>query len=134
MKKMLAKVFGVVFLLVGVLGFISNPIVGATGYFHADLMHNLVHMLLGIILLVASSTEARAATWLKIVGVVYLLVAILGFAMMPGMNMGSYQLLGLVGINGADNWLHVVLGIVVLLCGFGGGKSAVAAPAAPAQM
>lgn len=121
MTKTLAKVFGWVFILVGVLGFFGNPIVGQMGLFHANVAHNIVHLLLGIILLLASGTEAKAALWLKIVGVVYLLVAILGFLMTPAM--GTTNLLGFVEINGADNWLHVVLGVVVFLSGFAGGKN-----------
>ena len=116
MTKTLAKIFGVVFLLVGVLGFISNPIVGTAGFFHANVAHDLVHILLGIVLLLGSKTPAKAALWLKIVGVVYLVVALLGFFMTPAMGMTN--LLGFVGINGADNWLHVVLGVVLFLCGF----------------
>ena len=117
MTKTLAKVFGVVFLLVGVLGFISNPIVGQTGFFHANVAHDLVHILLGIVLLAFSKNGMQAATCLKVVGIVYLVVALLGFIMMPGMNMTT-NLLGFVSINGADNWLHIVLGVVLFLSGF----------------
>ena len=116
MTKTLAKVFGVVFLLVGVLGFVSNPIVGQVGFFHANVAHDLVHILLGIVLLACSKNGAQAATWLKIVGIVYLVVALLGFIMTP--YMGMTNLLGFVSINGADNWLHVVLGVVLFLSGF----------------
>lgn len=124
MKKTLAKVFGVVFVLVGVLGFFSNPIVGAEGYFHADMMHNIVHIVLGLVLFLFSGKEEGAGMWLKIVGVVYLLVAVLGFVQMSGMAMEeTHKLLGLVEVNGADNWLHVVLGVVVFFAGFMGGKS-----------
>jgi uncharacterized membrane protein len=119
MAKTLAKVFGWVFILVGVLGFFGNPIVGAMGYFHANIAHDFVHILLGVVLLVTSSTEDKAALWLKIVGVVYLVIAILGFLITPAM--GIANLLGFVEINHADNWLHVVLGIVILLAGFADG-------------
>ena len=109
---------GVVFLIVGLLGFISNPIVGEMGYFHANVAHNLVHIVLGLILLLGSKTPMMAAKWLKIVGVLYLVVALLGFIMMPGMGM-NVNLLGFVSINGADNWLHVVVALVTLIIGFG---------------
>jgi len=51
-------------------------------------------------------------TVFKIFGIVYLLVAILGFFS------GSGSVLGFLDVNSADNWLHVVLGIVVLGAGF----------------
>ena len=117
MTKTLAKIFGVVFVLVGLLGFVMNPIVGQVGFFHANVAHDLVHLLLGIVLLVCSKNGQQAATWLKIVGVVYLVVALLGF-LMPMDGMGMTNLLGFVSINGADNYLHLVLGIVIFLCGF----------------
>jgi hypothetical protein len=47
---------------------------------------------------------------LKIVGVVYALVAILGF-------FAGDMLLG-VALNAADHWLHVFLAIVLLVAGF----------------
>ncbi len=71
-------------------------------------VHNIVHLLLGAILLVmAYQGNAQAALGMKIVGVVYLLVAVLGFV-------AASPLLGLVVVNTADNWLHVVLGAVLL--------------------
>ena len=50
---------------------------------------------------------------LKVSGVVYAIVAVLGF-LMPGDMM-----LGMVAMNGADRWLHVALAIVILYAGFG---------------
>ncbi len=117
MAKTLAKVWGVVFLLVGVLGFFPNPIVGDSGFFHANLAHNVVHVLFGLVLLFASGTDMKAAKWLKIIGVVYLVVAVLGFLMTPAMGQGN--LLGIVEVNGADNWLHVALGVLLFLSGMG---------------
>ncbi len=122
MAKTLAKVFGVVFLLVGALGFVSNPIVGMMGMFHTNMAHNLVHLLIGVVLLLMAKTEEKAAMWLKIVGVVYLLVAVLGFMMTTAG--GTANLLGLVEVNGADNWLHLVLGVVLFFAGFSGKKNA----------
>lgn len=117
MTKKLAKIFGAVFILVGILGFIPNPIVGANGFFHTNLVHDLVHVLLGLALLLMSKTGEQAAKWLKIIGVVYLLVAVLGFLMMPAMDTTT-SLLGLVAINGADNWLHIVLAFVLIVSGY----------------
>jgi general stress protein CsbA len=112
MAKTLAYVFGVVFLLVGILGFVDNPLVGANGIFETDTLHNLVHLIFGIILLaIAMKAAAQSALWLKILGVVYLILAILGFVM------GGDALLGLVHANTADHWLHLVLGIVLVGAG-----------------
>ncbi len=108
MTKTLAKVFGLVFLLVGLLGFVSNPIIGTTGIFMTNSAHNIVHILIGLVLLLTAKREATAALWMKIIGAVYLLVALLGFFSNTGM------VLGFISVNSADNWLHLVLAVVLL--------------------
>ncbi len=118
MTKKLAMVFGIVFLLVGVLGFIPNPIVGEmNAIFHADMVHNLIHIITGLVLVyLGSKSNATAATTLKVVGVVYLVVALVGFIM-------ADTVAGIIPVNVADNWLHTVLGIVILWSGFGGKRN-----------
>jgi hypothetical protein len=110
--KNAALLFGVVFLLVGVLGYVPNPIVGPTGIFATNSLHNVIHLISGIALLAGAYTSLGSSMALKIVGVVYGLVAICGFFMvMDGMMMG-------VMINEADKWLHVGLAIAILAAGF----------------
>lgn len=112
MAKTLAMVFGVVFVLVGLLGFVPNPLVGMEGaLFETDLLHNLVHLLFGVILVVMSrKSESASALWLLILGIVYLVLAVLGFVMIPEEG----ELLGLVHMNHADHWLHVGLAVVMI--------------------
>ncbi|MBX4198119.1 DUF4383 domain-containing protein [Candidatus Parcubacteria bacterium] len=117
MAKKLAVVFGIVFVLVGVLGFFSNPIVGTDGYFVTDTIHNVVHLLIGIVLLIgAGAGEGASALWLKIFGVVYLVLFV------DGLIEGD-MLLGFVKQNTHDTYFHLVLGIVLLIAGFTARKS-----------
>lgn len=110
--KNAAMVLGIVFLIVGVLGYVANPIVGPTGIFVTNPLHNIIHIASGILLLLGAYTSLGASLMLKIVGVVYGLVAVCGFFMvMDGMMMG-------VAINDADKWLHVALAVVILAAGF----------------
>ncbi len=111
--KLAAIVIGAVFVLVGILGFFPNPLVSPTGLFQVNTMHNLVHLISGGVLLAGAYTAFGAGMALKIVGIVYAAVAVLGLMLGPGM------LLGLVHINAADNWLHVFLAVVILAAGFG---------------
>lgn len=124
MAKTLALVFGIVFVVVGLLGmFVPNPLVGAGALFETNQAHDLVHLLFGIILLVVAFTAPmKSGLWLKILGVVYLVIALLGFVMAPA----GGALLGLVETNHADHWLHIVLGVVLLIAGFMGGKKQMA--------
>lgn len=106
-----AIVLGVVFVLVGVLGFIPNPLVGETGLFATNAAHNLVHLLSGVVLLVGAFGMAKAKLALQVVGVVYGLVAILGL-------FSGDMLLGIIHMNTADRWLHVLLAVVLIAAGW----------------
>lgn len=111
-----ALAFGITFVLVGLLGFVPNPLVSPDGLFAVNAAHNLVHLATGAVFLIATlrfSHQARA--WIKGVGVAYAAVAALGF--IPGLYSGEH-LLGLVHINQADKWLHVGLAVVILAAGF----------------
>jgi hypothetical protein len=110
--KNAAILFGVVFILVGALGYVPNPIVGPEGIFATNDLHNIVHLASGVLLLLGAYTSLGSSLMLKIVGVVYGLVAVCGFFMvMDGMMFG-------VVINEADKWLHVALAVVILAAGF----------------
>jgi hypothetical protein len=114
-----AMVFACVFLVVGILGFIPNPLVGEEGLFHADLMHNLVHLIsAGVLFWAAKQDVAKASLVLRVLGFVYLVVVVLGFAAV-GFSGDHGSLLGLMDINGADNVLHLLLAAVFLAAGYG---------------
>ena len=116
--KTASILFGVVFIAVGLLGFISNPVIGEsdTAIFHADTTHNAVHIISGVLfLLIGFAAPGFAATFLKIFGIVYFFLGVLGL-----MNIGSdgmANLLGFLHVNGADNYLHIGLGILIFLAG-----------------
>ena len=94
-----------VLLIVGGLGFYSDPLFGI---FEVDALHNIVHLLTGVLGLLAVSMDWEGM-FAKVFGVVYALVAVFGFWMggMLGMQM-----------NMADNLLHLVLALVFLCLGF----------------
>ena len=119
MTKNITVALGIVFILVGILGFIPNPIVGSSGIFETDLGHDLVHLVAGAVLLFAGlQSEALARLGLQAFGAVYLLVGLIGFAVVDS-TVGHGSLLGLIHLNSADNWLHIVLGVVLIGLGFG---------------
>jgi hypothetical protein len=113
--KNLAIVFGIVFILVGLLGFVpaATPDGRLLGVFAVNTMHNIVHVASGIVALIAGFASARAARiYFQVFGIVYALVAVLGFMQGEGL------LLGMVANNAADNWLHVAIAVVALYLGF----------------
>lgn len=117
-SKTASIIIGLAFLAVGFLGFVDNPIVGEShdAIFHADMVHNIVHIVSGLLfLLVAMAMPANAAGFCKIFGIVYLLIGVAGFIQYGTEGMG--KLFGFLHVNGADNFLHVGLGLVIFLAG-----------------
>lgn len=130
--RMMARVFGVVFLLVGALGFVpgitqmhettegEGLIVGGPGHgmllglFHVNLLHNLVHILFGVWGLVAAGSLGNSRLYFKGVGVIYALLAVLGVIPVQALN----TTFGLVPIHGHDVWLHAILAVAGLYLGF----------------
>ena len=125
--KNAALVIGIIFIAVGLLGFVSNPIIGDSGdaIFHADTVHDMVHIISGaLFVLVAMAAPAFSGTFLIVFGIVYLVIGLIGFANFGGQGMG--KVLGFLHVNGADNYLHIALGIVILLLGLSTRKRVVA--------
>lgn len=119
--KNAALVIGIIFIAVGLLGFVDNPIVGASdnAIFHADTLHNGVHIGSGVLfVLIALAAPAAASGFMIFFGLVYLLLGVLGLVNMGSGMEGMGQLLGILHVNGADNYLHVALGLVILIAGF----------------
>jgi hypothetical protein len=119
MVKTVSMVFGVIFILIGVLGFVQF---GATmeadptraphllGLFPVNAVHNGVHVGLGLWGVLAARSWAGARNYCRIAGILYLLLAVLGFVAPSGF--------GLVPLGGHDIWLHLVLGVVLSGVGF----------------
>jgi hypothetical protein len=117
--KTASLVLGLIFIAVGLLGFISNPIIGpdADAIFHANTTHNMVHIVSGVLfVLVALARPGDAGRFLKIFGVIYFALGVLGVLSIG--SSGMTTLLGFLHVNGADNYLHIALGLVIFLAGF----------------
>src|SRR5262245_25942734 len=115
MLRTAARVFGFALLLAGVLGFVP----GITrnhmllGIFHVNAAHNIVHLLSGAVALAAAASSVNASrTFFRVFGVIYGLVAVLGFIA------GDRPVLGFIANNMANVWLHVAIAAVSLVLGF----------------
>ncbi len=110
MAKTVAKVMGVVLLLVGVLGFtrLLDPL-GA----HLNPAHNLVHILSGVIAMYFgfAGSLSGAKGFCIIFGLVYLLLGVVGMAM-GDLNIGPLML------GKVDHSIHIILGAIFLGGGF----------------
>ena len=119
MSKTVCKILGVVFVLVGICGFIMPTLLGA----HLTPAHNLVHIVSGAIALffgfAGSASGARG--FCLVFGVVYLLLGVAGWFIGEGpdrmFNVGTLLMFGKV-----DHLFHVLLGVIFLIGGLLGGR------------
>ncbi len=120
--QMLTLVYGVVFLLVGVLGFIpgitsdfddlsfagEDSTSELLGVFQVSILHNVVHLLFGVVGLGAARAFDSSRTYMLGGGVLYLALFLLGI-------IGGLDWLP---ANTADHWLHVALGVTMVGIGY----------------
>jgi type II secretory pathway component PulF len=121
-----AMVVGVVFLLVGVLGFVpgitsnysdmgfAGHMSGAMllGLFQVSILHNIVHLLFGVAGVLMAREARNATNYLIGGGVIYLVLWIYGLVI------DKQSSANFVPVNTADNWLHFVLGVGMIALGY----------------
>lgn len=128
-----AMLFGVVFLLVGVLGFVPGITAdysrlghfdgtGALllGIFGINVLENIVHLAFGAAGFALARTFAGARAYFLGGGVIYIVVWIYGLVIDLTSNAN------IIGVNAAANWLHFLLGVVMLGVGLVLGRTGAA--------
>ena len=123
--RRIASGFAVLLLLLGALGFVpgitsdyadlrlAGPGSGARlfGVFQVSVVHNLVHLVLGLAGLLLARTVAGARAFLVGAGAVYLVLWLAGLAI-DGRDAAN-----VLAVNHADSWLHLLLGAAMLASG-----------------
>lgn len=124
---------GAVFALVGVLGFLPGITTNydtmtfaghdseamLLGVFNVSILHNIVHLLFGVVGLVAARTASGARAFLIGGGAIYLVLWLYGLVIDKTSDANF------VPLNTADDWLHFVLGVAMIGLGVLFGKRAV---------
>ena len=124
-----AALFGVVFLVVGIAGFIPGITTdydkltvfgeeGANllGIFGINILENVVHLLYGVAGLALARSWDGARTYFIGGGVIYLLVWVYGIVI--DLESGA----NILGVNTAANWLHFLLGAAMVGLGLALGR------------
>jgi hypothetical protein len=117
-----ARLAGIVFLLVGIAGFVPGVTTNLydglefsgnegdaelLGIFQVSVLHNIVHALFGVAGLSLAATASGARTFLLGGGAVYVALWLLGIV--DGADW--------IPANDADNWLHLGLGVAMIAAG-----------------
>lgn len=132
-----ARLVGIVFLLVGILGFVpgitsnyshmtlmsNSSTAKLLGLFQVSILHNFVHLLYGVVGLVAARTFGGARKYLVVGGAVYLVLFVYGLVV------SQKSAANFVPLNGADDILHLVLGIGMIGLGVALTRGGTAGPA-----
>lgn len=120
-----AAVVGIIFLIVGALGFIPGITTNYDmmqfagheseamlfGVFQVSILHNLVHLLFGVLGLAMARSIPLATLYLIGGGIIYLVLWIYGLAV------GHESTANFIPLNTADNWLHLLLGVGMIVLG-----------------
>lgn len=128
--QLAATVVAVVFLVVGVAGFIPGITTrygdlsfaghesGSElfGVFQVSILHNIVHLLFGVVGLATASSAQGARNFLVVGGIVYAVLFIYGLVI--DQQSGS----NFVPLNNADNWLHLGLAVGMIALGLALGR------------
>ena len=112
LNRTVAQVFGAGYALVGLAGFlVSESFISKSDGdllgFQVNGLHNVVHLLIGLALLAASKRHDTARSANLAIGATYVLLGVFG----PLIN-GSA--LDVIALNGADNGLHLVSGLLLV--------------------
>jgi len=112
LAKTWALVAGAILVLVGILGFFSNPIVGsAPGALVAtDTLHNIVHLGTGILALVIYSLSSGEARKTALIGFGALYAAVFALVLISPSLFGLFS----VPANAIDHVIHAALAAVTL--------------------
>ena len=125
MAKTICTLIGVVFLLVGIVGFFSDHLLGT----HLSLAHNLVHIVSGLIALYfgLAGSLSGARGFALAFGAIYLLLGICGFILgKPGTPQGAMAAMGpdnrllsilpgTLELGTADHAVHILIGVLFLI-------------------
>ena len=124
-NRLVATIFGAVYIVVGLLGFAVTagvPFISTDGglllgIFEVNPLHNIAHLLIGGALLAGGLVSTRAAKTVNIiVGATYLLLGIVGFFLVD-------TPLNILALNTADHFLHLASAIVLVGVGLAADRS-----------
>jgi hypothetical protein len=126
--RIFVLVFGVIYALIGVMGFIpalvQTPAANAPsltvtsqygyllGLFPVNLVHNIIHLAVGLLGIIAYSSLGAARTYSRAMAVVFAVLTVMG--LFPTLQ----TTFGLAPLFSNDVWLHALTAVVTGIFGF----------------
>ncbi len=116
MAKTIATIMGVVFILVGLVGFVSHDFLGT----HLSMAHNIIHLVSGAISLYLGlqGTLSAARLFGFVFGAVYLLLGVVGFLLGTGEGRLFTVIPNQLMLGTMDHLVHILIGAVYLIGAF----------------
>jgi hypothetical protein len=116
MAKTICKILGIIFILVGLVGFLPSArgLLGA----HLSAVHNLIHLVSGAIALYLGfkGTLHAAKLFCLVFGIVYLLLGVVGFLLGDAMHDRMIIIVsGRLELGTMDHIIHIALGAIFLI-------------------
>ena len=127
--RLFALIVGIVYLLVGIAGFIpglreAEDFAGLTveansgrllALFPVNVLHNIVHLLIGVLGVLAYRTYDASRTYSRALAIVYAVLAIMGLIRAADLHLTF----GLIPLHSHDIWLHALTAAIAAYFGFG---------------
>jgi uncharacterized integral membrane protein len=115
--SIISSIFGILFILSGIAGFIpgfhwNNGLL--FGIFYVDPIHNITNFIVGFIAIVSALKYKSDKWFFRVFGILFAILAILGFIWQGD--------LFVTHSNMADTILHVCLAVIFLILGFSASK------------
>ncbi len=122
MAKTICTVLGIVFILVGIAGFVVPNLLGA----HLSFAHNIIHLLSGAVALYLglAGTLAGARAFCLVFGAVYLLLGVVGMVAGTGDGRMLTVIPDALVLGTMDHIIHILLGALFLIGGLATTKAA----------
>lgn len=126
-SRIIALVLGIVFTLIGILGFFtpmenSTGVRAVLGIFDVDTLHSIINLIIGLLGIAAAFT-GQSRLYNQVFGVFFILFGLLGLIPALYFPAGSFGkdsglFLGLVHDNAGDHILHLIAGVLGLYAGY----------------
>lgn len=114
MLRLLAVLFGIGFIFIGVAGFLSLFIIQGLlfGLYEVNTANNIFALVCGVLAIMSATSHRRTRHYFQLLGLIYLVLAVVGIA-----TGGDLKLI-MMHVNMADNIFRIIVAAIFIYLGF----------------